>query len=92
MTIWKALKARLTQEPPLTPGTCECEHIRSVHRKGKYRCCVQYPPHTEDNDSDVWTSCACEIFIPEKGGGGNEPIPDPSPEEVEKEIARYERV
>ena len=47
----------------LTPGECECGHSRCCHKDGKGRCGVGYAPNSEDNETNHWLQCACQIFI-----------------------------
>jgi hypothetical protein len=73
---------------PLKPGTCECEHSRCCHERGTGQCHVQYEPHTEDNKTDKWSCCACQIFILDDDNGN-----DDTPEvPVDPELAELEKM
>jgi hypothetical protein len=70
-------------EPELKPQICQCTHIRSVHEQGKSRCHAGYPV---DDEWPHGAHCACQIFIPYKDPGDDEPPKpvDPSLDEIEK--------
>jgi hypothetical protein len=67
-------------EPPLTPGRCECGHLRCVHLFGKERCGMNWPP------SEKWPTgshCGCQVFIRKKNDDDGEVEPEtPSPAEL----------
>lgn len=66
----------------LKPGKCECDHHRCAHKNGKGRCAGGWPP---DQETDYWTGCSCQIYIPKKDdGGGENTVPTPTPAELEK--------
>lgn len=80
--LWSAFISRLVfwitpkaPAPPLTPGCCECGHIRSAHREGRHYCqaSVGKPGYV----------CACDVYIP-RNDGGNVAVPTPSPEDLER--------
>jgi hypothetical protein len=77
--LWQAFLARLiywlTPKPAevLTLGTCQCDHLRCCHVKGKYNC-------TAAVDDSV---CACEVYIRKKGDGDDD-VPTPTPEQLER--------
>jgi hypothetical protein len=80
---------RKAKEEALKPGICECEHTRCSHENGTGPCTVQYAPHTEDNEWDVWAVCACRVFILDKDGGGGSDHPEVP---VDPEVAELERI
>jgi hypothetical protein len=72
-------------EPPLKPGNCECDHMRCSHVEGKGKCTVMYAPKSEHNHSDVWTKCACNVYIPDDDDDDSDDDPEtPSPSELER--------
>ena len=88
--LWKAFVARLvyllTPKPVvptemLKPGICECEHDRCVHKNGRGKCCGHWPP---DKETNYWTDCSCQLFIPEKDDDAADSPETPSPSELEK--------
>ena len=66
----------------LNPGTCECGHTRCVHYEGRGRCKAGYPPKTEDNPSDEWRFCACQIFIRDDDEDDDPEPETPTPSEL----------
>ena len=66
-------------EEILRPGTCECEHMRCAHEKGKGMCHAQFPP---DEESPEWTECACQIFILDDDGDDDPDPETPTPSEL----------
>lgn len=71
-------------EPPLTAGTCECDHGRCFHAGGKGKCGVGYEPKSEDNPSDRWTYCACQCFVLDDDDDRDGEPETPSPEALER--------
>jgi len=71
-------------EPPLTPGICQCGHIRNCHIEGKWQCSVGYPANSEHNKTNSERRCACQIFILDDDEDEEEEPETPSPEELEK--------
>jgi len=75
----------------LTPGVCECGHIRGCHSRGKYKCMVdttyRIPEDVrKEHPGSTW-SCACQVYIKRRDGGASNPpsVPtDPAVEELEK--------
>jgi hypothetical protein len=68
-------------EPPLTPGWCECGHIRSIHVAGRGKCTKGYPK------SDEWPNgaiCACKIFILDDDDDDEDEPETPTPSELER--------
>jgi hypothetical protein len=68
-------------EPPLRPGTCECDHERCCHIDGKGKCKAEFPP---DKEWPRGAYCACEIFILDKDNGSDGTPQTPSPSELEE--------
>lgn len=69
----------------LKPGTCECGHSRSAHKKGKFRCMADFPPC--DEHPEVWADCACQIYIRDEDDDDDGSPGDagtPSPGELEE--------
>ena len=94
--LWKAFVARLASwltpkpprsiivqepEPPLRPGTCECEHERCFHVGGKGRCTAEFPP---DEEWPRGAYCACQMFILDDDDDGEDAPETPSPEALER--------
>ena len=46
---------------PLKPGTCECGHIRSNHRRGRSKCAAMFIL-VGGGESKSY-QCACQLFI-----------------------------
>jgi hypothetical protein len=71
--------------PPMTPGVCECSHIRSCHTDGTGKCQVGYPA---DDEWKYGASCACQLFILDPDGDDDDDSEDepetPSPGDLEK--------
>lgn len=89
--LWNALIARLVYwlipkprvdppapipDPPLKPGTCECDHKRCHHVGGKGQCTVAYPVDKEWPNGAI---CACMIFILDKDNDNGDEPETPSP-------------
>jgi len=68
--LWKAFVARLVYL--LTP---------SVHKNGRGKCCGHWPP---DKETNYWTDCSCQLFIPEKDDDAADSPETPSPAELER--------
>lgn len=64
----------------LRPGTCECDHERCCHVKGRGKCKAEYPP---DKETPYWTGCTCQVYIPDSNSDGD-PDPTPTPSELEE--------
>ena len=82
----KQVERKQIEENFLFPGTCQCSHIRSLHQDGLGACHAAFPP---DEETDYWTECACQIYIPDKGGdvGNNDDSSSP-PDPVVIELNR----
>lgn len=53
--------ARIFRTRVISPGTCECGHIRCVHDDGEGKCHISYGVSEKFPNS---SSCACKLFIP----------------------------
>jgi hypothetical protein len=84
--IWSIIVVSPKSSAPaaLTPGDCECGHMRCCHADGRGKCAVAYPPG-EDGFKES-TVCACRIYIfdPDGGDDDSEEDPTPSPADLEK--------
>lgn len=68
----------------LTPGCCECGHMRCCHSGGAGKCAVGYPPSAEWPNG---SQCACAVFIFDPDADDDDEdgdTPTPSPEELER--------
>jgi hypothetical protein len=84
--MWPFRRHSTVDKPvdPLTPGTCECGHLRCCHVAGSGVCSVGYPADKEWPDGAV---CACKIFIldPNADEDDDEETPEtPSPLDLEE--------
>ncbi len=76
----------------LTPGICECDHERCNHVDGRGKCQVDVTDETPKElldrfPSQTWT-CACQIYIPDKDGGDDNPPETP----IEPEIVELKKL
>ncbi len=74
---------------PLKPGVCECDHLRCCHEKGKGACRVGFEPRSEENPSNEWTECACQIFILDEDHDDGDDQPNIP---IDPEVAELQRM